>query len=84
MQRAERIALVSIGTLITAWFNAAHDTEEYGIHVIGVSMLIVGVGSAGTAISRWVQGYRILREREEGRSTETRPAPASSGRRSTR
>jgi phosphatidylglycerophosphate synthase len=73
MQRAERIALVAIGTLITAWFNAARDTEEYGIHVIGVSMLIVGVGSTGTAISRWVQGYRMLREREEGRqSPETR------------
>ena len=85
MQRAERIALVSIGTLITAWFNAARDTEEYGIHVIGVSMLIVGVGSVATAISRWVEGYRILREREEGRSstpeTPTRAAPASSGRR---
>jgi phosphatidylglycerophosphate synthase len=85
MQRAERIALVSIGTLITAWFNAARDTEEYGIHVIGVSMLIVGVGSTSTAISRWVQGYRILREREEGRSSAeppaSRAAPASTGRR---
>jgi len=84
MQRAERIALVAIGTLITAWFNAARDTQEYGIHVIGVAMLIVGVGSAGTAISRWVQGYRLLREREDAgaaegeaaRSREMRPGEA--------
>jgi phosphatidylglycerophosphate synthase len=75
MQRAERIALVAIGTLITAWFNAARDTQEYGIHVIGVAMLIVGVGSAGTAVSRWVQGYRILREAEDDRSA---PDPSHS------
>jgi phosphatidylglycerophosphate synthase len=70
MQRAERIALVAIGTLITAWFNAARDTQEYGIHVIGVAMFIVGVGSAGTAVSRLVQGYRTLRESEGRPRTE--------------
>jgi len=77
MQRAERIALVSIGTLITAWFNAARDTQEYGVHVIGVALLIVGVGSTGTALSRWVQGYRMLREREENASTRVAPEPTS-------
>jgi phosphatidylglycerophosphate synthase len=80
MQRAERIALVSIGTLITAWFNAARDTQEYGIHVIGVALLIVGVGSSATAVSRWIQGYRMLRDSEEqsrahpgGRQSATSP-----------
>lgn len=68
MQRAERIALVSIGTLITAWFNAVHDTREYGIHVIGVALFIVGAGSTATAVSRWVQGYRMLRDAEGGRA----------------
>jgi hypothetical protein len=72
MQRAERIALVAIGTLITAWFNAAHDTREYGIHVIGVALLIVGVGSSATAVSRWIQGYRMLRD-AEGESPQPRP-----------
>ncbi|HKE14236.1 MAG TPA: CDP-alcohol phosphatidyltransferase family protein [Kofleriaceae bacterium] len=71
MQRAERIALVAIGTLITAWFNAAHDTREYGIHVIGVALLIVGVGSSATAVSRWIQGYRMLRD-AEGQSPQPR------------
>jgi phosphatidylglycerophosphate synthase len=80
MQRAERIALVSIGTLITAWFHAARDTQEYGIHVIGVSLLIVGVGSTGTAVSRWFQGYRLLKEKEEAASrgrTSGEPAEPS-------
>lgn len=67
MQRAERIALVAIGTLITAWFNAGDDTRAYGVHVIGVALLIVGIGSTATALNRWVQGYRMLREREQGR-----------------
>lgn len=66
MQRAERIALVSIGTLITAWFNAHVDTQEYGVIVIGVALFIVGVGSTATALSRWVHGYRMLQEQEDG------------------
>ena len=71
MQRAERIAVVSIGTLVTAWFDAKTDTAEYAPHVIGVALLIVGVASAGTAVGRWIRGYRELRGRE--RST---PGPA--------
>jgi phosphatidylglycerophosphate synthase len=79
MQRAERIALVSIGTLITAWFNAARDTQEYGIHVIGVALLIVGVGSTATAVSRWVQGYRMLREKEEQTRSQPRASESTAG-----
>lgn len=71
MQRAERITLVSIGTLITAWFDAARETAEYGPHVIGVCLLIVGVGSTATAIGRWVQGYRELAAQDEGDDRET-------------
>jgi phosphatidylinositol phosphate synthase len=81
MQRPERIALVAIGTLITAWFNAGADTREYGVHVIGVALLIVGVGSTGTALHRWVQGYRLLREREEpGRAPDPGPAATAESR----
>jgi phosphatidylglycerophosphate synthase len=66
MQRAERIGLVSVGTMITAWFHAVPDTRIYGPHIIGVSMLIVGLGSSFTAIGRWMDGYRALQLRERG------------------
>jgi phosphatidylglycerophosphate synthase len=65
MQRAERIALVSVGTLITAWFNAGSATAEYGPHVIGVALMITGVGSTVTALGRWHQGYRMLHDEDE-------------------
>jgi phosphatidylglycerophosphate synthase len=74
MQRAERIALVALGTLVTAWFHAAADTRYIAPHVIGVALLIVALGSSGTALSRWIHGYRELRDLEAtaGRSTARR------------
>jgi phosphatidylglycerophosphate synthase len=66
MQRAERIALVSLGTLVTAWFHSVADTRYIAPHVIGVALLITGVGSCAPAISKWVAGYRLLRDREDG------------------
>jgi CDP-diacylglycerol--glycerol-3-phosphate 3-phosphatidyltransferase len=65
MQRAERMAIVALGTLVTAWFHAGVETREIAPHVIGVALLLTGVGSCGTAVSKWVQGCRLLREREE-------------------
>lgn len=65
MQRAERVSLVSIGTLLTAFFNAAEGTQEYGPHVIGVALLMVAVASSGTAVHRWLLGYRMLKARED-------------------
>ncbi len=64
MQRAERIALVSVGTLLTAWFDAASSTAVYGPHIIGVALLMVGVASTVTAVGRWSRGYRMLKVRE--------------------
>ncbi|WP_428267461.1 CDP-alcohol phosphatidyltransferase family protein [Haliangium sp.] len=64
MQRAERIALVSVGTMAAAWLQAATETAAYGVHVIGVVMAVTGLGSAATSLSRWRQGYRVLAERE--------------------
>lgn len=60
MQRPERIFLVAVGTLLTAWFDSGTDTEEYGVYVIGIALLIVGVASSVTAIGRWHKGYRTL------------------------
>jgi CDP-diacylglycerol--glycerol-3-phosphate 3-phosphatidyltransferase len=81
MQRSERMTIVSIGTLITAWFNAAPDTAHYGVHVMGVALLLTGVGATGTAISRFVLGYRKLAALERidtDAEVEKTPAPALS------
>jgi phosphatidylglycerophosphate synthase len=70
MQRAERIALVSVGTLFAAWLDAASNTSEYGVYLIGGALLITGLGSTVTAVGRWMQGYRILEAREREASEE--------------
>jgi phosphatidylglycerophosphate synthase len=75
MQRPERIALVAIGTLVTAWFDAARDTVEYVPHVIGVALVLIGLGSSATAIGRWIQGYRRLAADERARRPATPDAP---------
>jgi phosphatidylglycerophosphate synthase len=64
MQRAERICLVSLATLVTAWFDAVKDTQEYGIVVIGVGLAITGVLASGTAAGRLIRGFRELRARD--------------------
>lgn len=64
MQRAERIALVSLGTLVTAWFSAGDATAHYGTIVIGIALVLTGLGSSLTAIGRWHTGYRKLQEME--------------------
>lgn len=65
MQRGERIFLVSSATLVTAWFDAVRETQEYGIAVIGVALTITGILTAATAIGRWVRGFRELERLEK-------------------
>ena len=60
MQRAERVCLVSIGTLVTAWFDAVKATADFGIPVIGVALVLTGVLASGTAMRRWIRGYKML------------------------
>ncbi len=64
MQRAERIALVSIGTLATSFFDAGKEPSAYRDHILGAALLVVAVASTATAIHRWIKGYRVLRTRE--------------------
>ena len=64
MQRPERMTVVSIGCLTTAFFNSAEITVEYGSLVLGICLLIVGLGSCYTAVGRWRRGFVILAERE--------------------
>jgi phosphatidylglycerophosphate synthase len=70
MQRPERISLVAIGILITDYLDAARDTAHLGDDALGLVLLFTGLGATATAISRWVQGYRLLREREEAKARD--------------
>jgi hypothetical protein len=66
MQRAERIVLVSIGTLIAAWMAAAPETAQYAAPAAGIALAVCGLLSAWTAMGRWVEGYRALLAKEPG------------------
>jgi phosphatidylglycerophosphate synthase len=64
MQRAERIVLVSIGTLIAAWMAAAPETAKYAAPAAGIALAVCGLLSAWTAMGRWIEGYRALVAKE--------------------
>lgn len=64
MQRAERIILVAVGTVIGAWLAAGTATREWAPTAIGIAMLLCGALSGVTALGRWRQGYRSLLERD--------------------
>jgi len=70
MQRAERIVLVAGGTLVAAWYGGDGDTSSLVEPILGVTMLICGVASSATAVSRWIIGYRELARRFEARAGE--------------
>jgi phosphatidylglycerophosphate synthase len=65
MQRAERIVLVSLGTLIAAWLEASPATDAWGEPALGIALCAVGTASATTAVGRWIRGYRELVAREQ-------------------
>jgi phosphatidylglycerophosphate synthase len=76
MQRAERMVLVSLGTLIAAWFAASPATAQFSSAAAGIALSICGVLSAWTAIGRWVEGYRALLAREPGAERRAEEAEA--------
>lgn len=59
MQRAERIVMVTGGTLIAAWCDDAGTATT----VLGVTMLLTGVASSATAVQRWIAAYGELSKR---------------------
>lgn len=65
MQRAERILLVTAGTLIAAWYGGTA-----ALPIVGSVMLICALASAATAVGRWIIAFRILAEREAKASTQ--------------
>lgn len=59
MQRAERILLVTGGTLLAAWYGGTS-----GVTILGSTMLICALASGATAVSRWIVAFRELARRE--------------------
>jgi CDP-diacylglycerol--glycerol-3-phosphate 3-phosphatidyltransferase len=68
MQRAERIMLVAVGTLIAAWYGDNLETASAVASIVGATMLICGVASTATAVNRWLVGYRELARRYDARN----------------
>jgi CDP-diacylglycerol--glycerol-3-phosphate 3-phosphatidyltransferase len=67
MQRAERIVLVALGTLIAAC--AAPDVDAAGAAglvapILGVSLSLCGAASCATAVNRFLIAYRALKQKE--------------------
>jgi phosphatidylglycerophosphate synthase len=63
MQRAERIMLIVVGSLLAAWCGADAETSALVDPIVGVTMLICGATSIATAIGRLVTAYRELARR---------------------
>jgi phosphatidylglycerophosphate synthase len=55
MQRAERITLVVMGTLVAAWLTRSGDAEHAPM-AAGIALAMCGVLSSVTALGRWLVG----------------------------
>jgi len=60
MQRAERMLLISVGTLIAAWLSASLDTSHLAAATVGTTLATCGLLSGVTAIRRWIEAHRAL------------------------
>lgn len=77
MQRAERVVLISAGTLAAAWYGANPETHGAVVPILGGVLLVVAVASTGTALNRWVVAYRELSRRAaKPVEVEDTPVPA--------
>jgi len=75
MQRAERIFLVTLGTMIAAWYGADPEQQGMMFQVLGGTMLLCGLASSATAINRWIVAYRVLARREAETAGLVKPEP---------
>jgi phosphatidylglycerophosphate synthase len=78
MQRAERIVLVSGGTLIAAWYGSDVESAAAIVPILGVTMALCGIASIATAINRWVVAYRMLAQRAHTAPETTRETKGAS------
>ena len=68
MQRAERIMLVTFGTLFAAWYGSSPESVDRVVPVLGGTMLLCAIASTATAVNRWIVAYKLLAKRD-GEST---------------
>lgn len=64
MQRAERILLVTSGSLAAAWYASHADTAWLTGPILGGTMVVCALASTATAINRWLVAFRELARRE--------------------
>lgn len=77
MQRAERIFLVTIGTLLAAWYGASEGGADRVVPILGGTMLLCAIASIATAVGRWIAAYRELARRDAGAVAEVAAEPAA-------
>jgi CDP-diacylglycerol---glycerol-3-phosphate 3-phosphatidyltransferase len=71
MQRAERIVLVTGGTLLAAWYGG-----EAVVPILGATMLICALSAGATAVNRWMIAFRELSKRQAEPIREPLEEPA--------
>lgn len=79
MQRAERIVLVALGTLIATWYTFEAPDAAYVVPILGVTMLVCAVGSLATAVNRWIVAYQALVAREQAQLAAVAAAEERAG-----
>ena len=76
MQRAERVMLVAVGTVLAAWCAADAGSAWLAAPIVGWTMLLCAVASTATAVNRWIVAYRELARRDAADEPKPVPAPA--------
>jgi phosphatidylglycerophosphate synthase len=76
MQRAERMLLVTFGTLAAAWCAADADTAWLTAPIVGGTMAVCALASTATAVNRWIVAFRELARRDAAAVPVAVPVPA--------
>jgi CDP-diacylglycerol--glycerol-3-phosphate 3-phosphatidyltransferase len=76
MQRAERILLIVVGSLVAAGYAPDPGAAWQTAAILGGTMAICAVGSTATAINRWIVAFRELARRDASAEKVAVPVPA--------
>lgn len=74
MQRAERVVLVAIGTLVASCFPVGHEAVA---PILGGTLLVCGAMSMATAINRFLLAYKALEQREAAKVAAAKATPSN-------